>query len=198
MRTDNKESVLENAKFRKLLAEMHDGSHDAAWELVRLYGPHVRSVVRRRMGHSLRRSHDTDDFVQAAWASLIRAMPRFKDVDEPRRFVALLATIACRRLANEVRRKSNVDPDLIQREDQTLADQKVGDVATPSQIAIAHERWDNLVGNLEPNHREVIDLRLKGLTFTEIAEKTGMSERTARRIIERAVKRRDSNEGTAV
>ena len=190
------EFVLETERFRELLDQMKAGSNEAAWELVRLYGPHVRSVVRRKMGASLRRSHDTEDFVQAAWASLVRAMPRLHNVEEPRRFVALLATIACRRLANEVRRKKPIDPELIQPfdESETLAEGKKGAVATPSQIAIAREQWQSLIGDLDPGHQEVIDLRLQGMTYNEIADKTGLHERTARRIVERAIRFRGASQ----
>lgn len=187
---------METERFRELLDQMKAGSNEAAWELVRLYGPHVRSVVRRKMGASLRRSHDTEDFVQAAWASLVRAMPRLQNVDEPKRFVALLATIACRRLANEVRRKKPIDPELVQPADEeveTLPNTQKGSVATPSQIAIAREEWQSLICDLDPAHQEVIDLRLQGMTYNEIAVKTGLHERTARRIIERAIRFRNAS-----
>ena len=188
---------MDQQRFQRLISELRSGSNEAAWELVRIYGPHVQAVVSRRLNPSLRRTFDTEDFVQAAWASLFRAMPRFKDLDEPRQFIGLLATIACRRLTNEVRRRSPADPEKVQcahgadGERPGLTETQHGVDATPSQVAIARERWANLVGNLEPKHQQVIELRMRGLTFQEIAEQARVNERTARRVIERATERED-------
>jgi RNA polymerase sigma factor (sigma-70 family) len=189
---------VDQQRFQKLIAELQDGSNEAAWELMRCYAPHVQAVVRRRLNPSLRRTFDSEDFVQAAWASLFRVMPRLKDLDEPKRFVGLLATIACRRLTNEVRRRTPVDPDKFQNTAEndggqpSLADRQQGPEATPSQIAIARESWDKIVGRLEPQHKEVIGLRMRGMTYNEIAEQTGLNEKTARRIIDRATERRNA------
>ena len=174
---------MDTTKFTALLEKMKGGSDAAAWELVELYGPHIHAVVRRKMGASLRRTHDTGDFVQAAWASLIRGMPRMKDVDDPKRFVGLLATIACRRLANEVRRRAPADPDLL---DGVNDKNQAGSPDTPSQLAIARERWFRLIEQMPPAHRDVVDLRLKGHTYGEIAKETGLNEKTARRIVKKA------------
>lgn len=172
-------------EFNILFEEMRGGSDKAAWELVERYGPHVHAIVRKRMGASLRRSHDTGDFVQQAWASLFRGMPRFKNVNDPGRFVGLLATIACRRLANEVRRKTPIDPDLV---DGATAENQAGSPNTPSQVAIVRERWFRLIDGMPQTHQAVINLRLKGHTYGEIAEKTGLNEKTARRIVKKASK----------
>ncbi len=191
---------MDQQRFQRLISEMRAGSNEAAWELVRLYGPHVQAVVSRRLNPTLRRTFDTEDFVQAAWASMLRTMPRFKDLDEPRRFIGLLATIACRRLTNEVRRKTPADPDKVQpgpgndRQRSGLAETQPGLDATPSQMAIARERWEKIVGNLEPKHKEVIELRMCGMTYGEIAKRAGVNERTARRVIERATEQRDAED----
>jgi RNA polymerase sigma factor (sigma-70 family) len=127
-------------------------------------------------------------------------MPQLKDLDEPRRFIGLLATIACRRLTNEVRRKTPADPEKVQclqgidGHRPGLAETQKGLDATPSQMAIARERWEKIVGKLDPKHKEVIELRMRGMTYGEIAEHAGVNERTARRVIERATERRDAED----
>ena len=189
---------MDKQRFQRLISELQAGSNEAAWELVRFYGPQVQAVVSRRLNPSLRRTFDTEDFVQAAWASLFRVMPRLKDLDEPKRFIGLLATIACRRLTNEVRRRTPMDPEKLQGTGEnggrppSLADLQHGPEATPSEIAIARECWEKIVGRLEPQHKEVIGLRMRGMTYKEIAARTGLNEKTARRIIERATERQDA------
>ncbi len=189
---------MDQQRFRKLISELQAGSNEAAWELVRYYGPHMQAIVSRRLNPSLRRTFDTEDFVQAAWASLFRVMPRLKELDDPKQFMGLLATIACRRLTNEVRRRTPMDPEKLQGSGEhngrppSLADLQRGPEATPSQIAIARERWEEIVGGLEPQHKEVIALRMRLMTYKEIAARTGLNERTARRIIERVTERQDA------
>ena len=136
--------------------------------------------------------------MQAAWASLFRVIPRLRELDDPKRFMGLLVTIACRRLTNEVRRRTPMDPEKLQGTGEnggrppSLADLQHGPEATPSEIAIAHECWEKIVGRLEPQHKEDIGLRMRGMTYKEIAARPGLNEKTARRIIERATKRQDA------
>ncbi len=189
--------------FRQLIADLRRGSDEAAWKLVELYGPHIHAVVRKKMGMGsrIRRSHDTADFVQAAWASLVRGMPQLKEINEPKNFVALMATIACRRLANEVRKKVPIDPEVVQDNNSvrgSIAANQPGSPDTPSQIAIARERWNDIMGSLSDDHRRVINMRLRGKTFVEIAAEVGIHERTVRRIIKKATEGATEPEPTSL
>ena len=184
---------MDGSRLEALIARIRDGSDEAAWELVEEYGPHVHAVVSRRLNPSMRRAFDTNDFLQAAWASLFRVLPRLELVNDPKKFVALLATIACRRMNNEYRRRQLVDPDKVQdtranTEAPSLTDLQAGKDPTPSQIVVARERWRNLVKSLPQQHVDVINYRMHGMTQKEIAERTGLSTRTVRRIIDRALK----------
>jgi RNA polymerase sigma factor (sigma-70 family) len=93
---------------------------------------------------------------------------------------------------NEYRRRHLVDPDKLQESRNTevpsLSERQVGRDPTPSQISVARERWRNLVSSLPQQHVDVINYRMHGMTQKEIAERTGLSTRTVRRIIERALK----------
>jgi RNA polymerase sigma-70 factor (ECF subfamily) len=55
---------------------------------------------------------------------------------------------------------------------------------SPSQDAQARERFAQLVAGRSPEEAEVVDLRRRGLTYEEIAVRTGLNERSVRRIIE--------------
>lgn len=184
---------MDGRRLENLIVRIKGGSDEAAWELVEEYGPHVHAVVSRRLNPSMRRAFDTNDFLQAAWASLFRILPRLTLVNDPKKFVALLATIACRRMNNEYRRRHLVDPDKLQMshagsEAPSLSERQVGRDPTPSQISVARERWRNLISSLPQQHVDVINFRMHGMTQQEIADRTGLSTRTVRRIIERALK----------
>jgi RNA polymerase sigma factor (sigma-70 family) len=52
---------------------------------------------------------------------------------------------------------------------------------------MARERFSNIMNNHSPQHQRVIELRIAGATFEEIGSQLGISEKTARRVIERLV-----------
>ena len=54
---------------------------------------------------------------------------------------------------------------------------------TPSQIALANDELEVILANSSERDRQVIELRMQGLKFTEIAEQVGIHERTAREVI---------------
>ena len=56
---------------------------------------------------------------------------------------------------------------------------------SPSAVAIAKERWDLLLAKQNATVRAVVELRLQGVSFVEIAERLQIHERTARKAIER-------------
>lgn len=172
---------------------IRDGSQDAVWELVSTYGSYVERVIRRRLSHGLRSKYDTGDFIQAVWASFFLdrdRFDRFKDADE---LVGFLIGIARNKLLQEsrrrygtlksdVRREESLD-DARQREDGAF----VGRDASPSQWAIARERWASIMNGQTPQHQRVIELRIAGATFEEIGRQLAINEKTARRVIERLV-----------
>jgi RNA polymerase sigma-70 factor (ECF subfamily) len=56
---------------------------------------------------------------------------------------------------------------------------------TPSAVAVYHEQLERLVVQQPPKVRRVVELKMQGLTYDEIATALGMDERTARRAIKR-------------
>ncbi len=184
----------ESQQFRELMSRMRSGSTDAAWELVEMYGPHIRAVVRRMLDKRMRTVFDSEDFAQAVWASVIRRQDRLREIDEPRRFVGYLAALARNKVVDEVRRRKGTLKYDINR--QRSLDDSVfrhgaalaAPQATPSEWAIARERWSRLVAGQPEKHRKVLELRLAGVTYADIAEELDIHERTARRVVERLLR----------
>ena len=56
---------------------------------------------------------------------------------------------------------------------------------TPSQVAIARERWDQWLAGQPECYHDIIRLRLAGETYDTIAEKTNTCRRTVQRVLER-------------
>ena len=56
---------------------------------------------------------------------------------------------------------------------------------TASQTAAAGERWDELVGGLNPTHRQVLEMLRDGYTHAEIGLRLGFHKKTVQRLLQR-------------
>lgn len=184
-------STVTDNRFAVLVAQLKEGSEEAAWELVELYGPHILRVVRRSLSREIRPKFDSQDFVQAVWASFFSHRDRLLDVDRPEQLVRLLAAMAKHKIIDEVRRRLETQKHNVRRE-RSIDDSKVvvqetlasGD-PTPSQIAMARERWNNMMARQPKQYRQIVNLRLAGDTHREIARKAGVSQKTVQRVLRR-------------
>lgn len=174
------------SKFEQLIRRLSLGSDEAAWELIETYGDHIRAVVRRRLNPHLRTRYDSDDFIQAVWLSFVRNPPNPKKFDGSDGFLKWLLRLASNKVIDEVRRLRTVKHDpKSQPLEEEVEMQAVGrSRATPSQVAIARESWGDLTRRLNDRDRRIIELRIAGETFREIAEELGCNEKTARRVVD--------------
>ena len=184
----------ERQEFRTLLAQAKAGSQDAASTLVQIYGPQIRTIVRRQMTPRLRPFYDSEDFVQSVWASFIRIWPGLTKVGSPDQLMALLTTIAQARITDEARRRTKTIKHSRHREIAIESKEAQEDFAladggpTPSAFAIARETWDQLIDGVPDRDREILRQRCRGATYTEIAKQIGIHEQTVRRAIEKIIK----------
>jgi len=91
---------------------------------------------------------------------------------------------------DEIRRRLQTQKYNVNRErsldDSTydLGDKLLAPQPTPSQVAAAKDWWARLLKDKPEHYRRVVQLRREGNTFWQIAEKTGLSEKTVRRILQ--------------
>ena len=178
-------------EFQSLIAEVRAGSQDAAWKLIELYGPHIQRAVRRQLHASMRSKFDSVDFVQAVWASFFTSRTKAAQFDTPEGLMGFLASMARNKVVDEFRRRVCTQKYGGQHE-HTFDEQS--DVAkrvqphyrdTPSQIAVARERWNRMLENQPEHYRQIILLRYHGDTCEQIATKVGMHERSVRKVLDK-------------
>jgi RNA polymerase sigma-70 factor (ECF subfamily) len=179
--------------FRTLMDGIRNGSQEAAWRLIDLYGSHIQRVVRRTLDRRLRSQFDSLDFVQLVWASFFREPDRILSFETSNELVAYLAIIARNKVIDEGRRRLGTKKYDVTRErpidDSRLEPDAIAATGpTPSEVAIARETWDRLIAGQSTQHQRVVELRFSGSTFPEIAEEVGIHERTARKVIERLLR----------
>lgn len=189
-RGDPMATMAGEGQFAALLQAAREGQDEAAAELVASYGPHVMRTIRRTLSKEIRGKFDSIDFAQAVWASLFASPEQLDGVKEPQQLVGLLATMARNKVVDELRRRVQTQKYSVRRErplyDETNGE---GELAsrdpTPSQFAIARERWVSMLRAQPAHYRQVIRLKLMGKTNRSIANQLGMSERTVHRVLDR-------------
>jgi RNA polymerase sigma-70 factor (ECF subfamily) len=165
---------------------------DAAAELIRRYEPAVRTFIRVRLTDSqLRRQMDSTDICQSVLAHFFTAcaLGRF-DLSTPDQLIALLGTIARNSLINHSEKAHAAKRNLRRLECEDVNDRQLaGRDATPSQIAIGRELIEAVRTRLRNGERDLVDRRVAGQTWEEIASAVGGTPDAARMKHARAVDR---------
>jgi RNA polymerase sigma factor (sigma-70 family) len=177
----------EDQGFPETLRRASEGSQEDIQRLINEYGHCIQRVVRRRLDNRLRSKFDSLDFVQMVWASFFRESGQLERFGAPEEFVRFLVTMARNKVVDEERRRLtgaryNCTKETAFDDAQPAARATMD---TPSQFAIARERWQIAVGAESERDQEVMNLRLNGASFVEISAALGINERTARRIVDR-------------
>lgn len=180
-----------DSEFRRLVEQYRSGDPEAQARLIARYGGVVRAAVRRRLPDGLRKEYDSLDFAQDVWASFFTRPPPLARFDTPDALGGYLAGVARNKVAEVCRRRFRSAGYNIAREEPLVRAADGTDVpvpgrdATPSQCAIAGEKWAALAAGVPPAHRRVVALLRAGHTQEEIARQVGKCERHVRRIVDR-------------
>src|SRR5512135_1945090 len=171
------------------LATIQAGEESAARELLTRYEAEVRLVVRRQLPRLLRSRFDSLDFLQSVWGSFFRRVRSGPaEFEDSRHLVAFLARAARNKVIDEYRRAGSRKQDM-HREEPLWVDggrpkELAAAIDTPSQVAQAHEVLGKLRDLLPEDRREIVALKVEGLSSKDIGERLGISERTVQRVLE--------------
>jgi RNA polymerase sigma-70 factor (ECF subfamily) len=180
--------------FADLMARAKAGEVEAVEQFLGQFDREVRLMVRARLPRALRQRYDSVDFVQAVWQSFFQDMgndgPRFVN---PAHLRAYLGGVVRNKVNEENRRAHSLKKGAGQEEGLyvTRGGREVpveipSPGPSPSAVVQAKDRLADLLRGLAPYEIEVIMLRRQGLKIDEISARTGIHERSIRRIIEAA------------
>jgi RNA polymerase sigma factor (sigma-70 family) len=181
--------------MERLLGDVCAGSQDAARELVDKYGEEVLRTIRGRMGAPLRTHYDSDDFVQAVWASFFAAPLQHCRFETPADLQAYLVAMASNKVCSAARNAFHAKKRNLNRTHSLdgsaaiLAEQMTGREPTPSQLVVAKEQWDRLLQGQQAVHRCILQLLRRGFSPEETARELDVSVKTVRRVMEQALNR---------
>lgn len=181
-------------EFETLMGQVRAGNSDALQEMCKRYGDHVLRVVRRKMHHRLRTRYDSVDFLQAVWASFIAVPPDRYTFASSQELVNYLARMACNKVVDVYREQLGPKRDANREQPLNAFESPVADtrVSTPSQLAIADERWQQLLNQVPQSQRPVVEMLRQGHTYEEIAERLGLHPKTIQRLVRKLSERLES------
>ena len=172
--------------FHELIRRVRAGDEQAATEVVRLYEPAIRRLVRiRLLDVRLRQRLDSMDICQSVMASFfVRAALGEYELNEPEQLLKLLATMARNKLADQARQQRAERRVAVTRQDERKL---VAADPSPSQQAALKELVEKARRRLSPEERQLLSLREQGRGWEEIAAALGGSPEALRKRLARAV-----------
>jgi len=172
---------------RGLLDRVHAGSDDAATQLYLKYAERLRAVAQQQTASDLKSRVDPEDIVQSVFRTFFRRAARGEyTVPEGEELWRLFLVIAL----NKVRATGKYHHAKRRDARQTTTAVEIDDVKPvqndSDQTALATLRMtiDDLLHNLPPWWREVIEMRVEGHEVSAIAEKTGRAKRSIERALQ--------------
>jgi len=185
-------TMSEQDTFREMIHRVRAGEEEAAVQLVRLYEPIIRVVVRRRLTNAgLRRLLDSMDICQSVLASFfVRVTSGQYELDQPEHLLKLLVSMARNKLVSAAR-KQNAARRGKSRDAASGFDANtvVDPAVTPSEGITHRDLLEKVRSRLSGEERQLVEQRALGRNWTEIAEAIGGTPDGLRMRLSRAIDR---------
>ena len=185
--------MLDDVAFLELLERVRARDQQAAADLVRLYEPELRRIVRVRLGGAhLRRLMDSVDICQSVFSNFfVRASAGQFELATAEQLLKLLVTMACNRV-NDLYRKQQaarrVDRHLKPSGHEDLERVAAPGPAPAQQVAL-RELYDAVRRLLSDEDRYLADQRGLGRDWAELAAELNDSPEALRKRLSRALDR---------
>ncbi len=176
-------------EIQDLLKEFRAGSQEAARKFFNKYGQYILKVIRLRLDRKLRPRFDSTDFSQDAWASFVRQPPPPEAFASLEALLAYLAQLARNKVIGAIRhytereRQAGYQETSLDGPAQSEAEEVVGPGPTPSQVAMAEEKWQEILQNRPPQQQQILTLLREGHTHDEIAQLLGLPSKRVQRFV---------------
>jgi RNA polymerase sigma factor (sigma-70 family) len=184
--------------FADLLTRVCAGDEQAVEELIRRYQPMIRREVRLRLENAaLRRMFDSSDVCQSVWASFYaRARAGLSDIRQPAQLLRLLVGMARNKFAFQARKHLARRRDVRRRDPAAVEEIDPPCLApSPSRVAAGQEQLREVRRRLSDEERLLLDRRLEGRPWGEIAAELGGTPDGRRVQLARALDRVDHELG---
>ena len=184
--------INDRSTFKELVELAAEGSDEAVWTLLQRYSKNILRVVRRHLPAEIRAKVDSTDIVQSVWKSLLRNETRFDSDCSPDQLIAYLAGMARLKVYETHRHFTTMKGDV--HREQSLSSHAEGSTeqvevrdrrtSQPDVIASARDNWTHAIDASGERGRMIVDMRLRGLTLSEISAEMNVSLSTVRRVLD--------------
>ena len=178
--------------FEELIRRVRAWDQEAATELVRLYEPTIRRVVRFRLAKSrLGNLLDSMDICQSVLRSFfVRAASGQYSLETPEQVLKLLTAMARNKLASQARKQYSLRRD--HRRASPLGDEGDRLVApgdSPSAALVVLDLRQEVRRRLTPDELQLLELRDQGHDWAAIAAQVGGVAETLRKKLAKGIDR---------
>ncbi len=173
---------------QSLLQRYKRGDDDAATELYMRYAHRLKALAHAQTSTDLKQRVDSEDLVQSIFRTFFRRVARGQyDVPNGDELWKLLLVIGLNKIRStaihhrahkrDIGRTTSGDAALEAQQTQTIQFDETGLITLELTI-------DELLSQLPPQYREIVNLRIAGYEVSEIAEMIKRSKRTVERILQ--------------
>jgi RNA polymerase sigma factor (sigma-70 family) len=179
-----------DAELPDLIRRLRERDPTAAAELIRRYEPDIRRIARVRLARlGLRHIVNSDDIAQSVFGRFLARIEKdgleFESADK---LLHLLAVIASNRVYTHARREKRMVRPTGNLDDSTPGPLDVADSTPGVENTVAEkEELSWLMGELSPNERELLQQRLAGKEWAELAAEKGVGPDALRKRLRRAL-----------
>ena len=154
------------------------------------YGPLLLKVAENNLAENLRRRVGPEDVVQSACRTFLRRAKGGQfQLEGTEGLWRLLCAITLTKIREQARYHRRHKRSMDQETNVDAADVSGGGLTasgpTPQEAAEFAEQYQKLLADLDPEEREMLELKLQDMTQEEIAARLGCTDRTVRRILKR-------------
>jgi RNA polymerase sigma-70 factor (ECF subfamily) len=169
---------------RSLIRRLRTGSQDAATQLYLRYANRLRMLSRAKCSPDLAARVDSDDIVQSVFRTFFRRAEKGDyDVPDGEDLWKLFLVIGLNKIHSKgtyhraAKRDVRVSRGSIELE-------FTADDSDATSLSILQMSIDEVLCELPPEHRDIINLRIEGHEVAAIAERIGRSKRSVERILQ--------------
>jgi RNA polymerase sigma factor (sigma-70 family) len=181
------------SELAELIDRVRAGDQNAASILVHQYEPEIRRFIRFRMtSTSVRRFVDSLDICQSVLARFFRSLDNNDfELSDPKQLQALLMQIAQNRIYDVVawQHARKRDSRKLEKHGDDLLTRLESSSTPAERLVEMQELVDQIYLHCNGEDRDLIERRMNGAEWKELAEYTGASQDAVRKRVSRALER---------
>ncbi len=169
-----------------LLAQFRGGDQGAAVSLYVRYAERLRNFARSKQYADIASRVDSDDIVQSVFKSFFRGVSRGSyNVPADEELWNLFLVITLNKIRSKGAHHRAAKRDVRLTASDPLIDQHADPMhSNESTTVLLKLAVEEALDRLQPQHKQVVELRMEGYQVEEIAQRTGRSKRSVERVLQ--------------